>query len=90
MQSRTAIATKTRTSLEVATISFEGPKYEQILVQIKATGLCHSFTFTLSGEAPEEIFPAILGPKAAFFNDIATGVTKVEKTSKSYCALVCQ
>jgi len=61
MESRAAIAVKAGAPLEVGTIDIEGPKAGECLVEIKATGVCHTDEFTLSGADPEGIFPAVLG-----------------------------
>ncbi len=64
MDVRAAIATKAGAPLEVTTVQLEGPRDGEVLVEIKATGICHTDQFTLSGADPEGIFPAILGHEA--------------------------
>lgn len=61
MKARAAVAWKAGEPLEIETIDVEGPKEGEVLVQIVATGVCHTDAFTLSGEDPEGLFPAILG-----------------------------
>ena len=80
MEVRAAIATKAGAPLEVTTVNIEGPKAGEVLVQIKATGLCHTDAFTLSGDDPEGIFPSILGHEGAgIVVDTGPGVTSLKK-----------
>lgn len=80
MEVRAAVATKAGAPLEVTTVNLEGPKPGEVLVQVKATGLCHTDAFTLSGDDPEGIFPAILGHEGAgIVVDVGPGVTSLEK-----------
>ncbi len=65
MQSRAAVAVAAGKPLEVTTVELEGPKEGEVLVEIKATGICHTDEFTLSGADPEGAFPAILGHEGA-------------------------
>ena len=59
---------------------FGGPKAGEVLVEVKATGICHTDEFTLSGADPEGLFPAILGHEGAgIVVDVGTGVTSVKK-----------
>ena len=51
--------------LEIVEVDLEGPKVGEVLVEIKATGVCHTDAFTLSGDDPEGAFPAILGHEGA-------------------------
>ena len=64
MDVRAAVATAAGKPLEVTTVQLEGPREREVLVEIKATGVCHTDEFTLSGADPEGLFPAILGMKA--------------------------
>jgi S-(hydroxymethyl)glutathione dehydrogenase / alcohol dehydrogenase len=57
---RAAVATKAGDPLEITTVDLDGPKAGEVLVEIKATGVCHTDAFTLSGKDPEGLFPAIL------------------------------
>ena len=61
MDVRAAVAMEAGKPLEITDVQLEGPKAGEVLVEIKATGLCHTDDFTLSGADPEGIFPAILG-----------------------------
>ena len=65
MQTRAAVALKAGAPLSIETIELDGPKAGECLVEIKATGVCHTDEFTLSGKDPEGIFPAILGHEGA-------------------------
>ena len=65
MQVRAAVAHKAGAPLTIETVDLEGPKDGEVLVEVKATGLCHTDAFTLSGEDPEGIFPSILGHEGA-------------------------
>jgi S-(hydroxymethyl)glutathione dehydrogenase/alcohol dehydrogenase len=80
MDVRAAVAFQAGKPLEIATVKLEGPKAGEVLVEIKATGVCHTDEFTLSGADPEGIFPAILGHEGAgIVVDIGPGVTSVRK-----------
>lgn len=65
MKTRAAIALEVGKPLTVAEVDLEGPKSGEVLVEMKATGVCHTDAFTLSGDDPEGIFPAILGHEGA-------------------------
>ena len=65
VQSRAAAA-QAGAPLSIETINVDGPRAGEVMVQMKATGLCHTDAFTLSGADPEGIFPASLGTKAAW------------------------
>ena len=80
MESRAAIAVKAGAPLEVGTIDIEGPRAGECLVEIKATGVCHTDEFTLSGADPEGIFPAVLGHEGAgVVVETGPGVTSLKK-----------
>src|SRR5215510_10106773 len=80
MDVRAAVAFAAGKPLEIATVKLEGPKAGEVLVEIKATGVCHTDEFTLSGADPEGIFPAILGYEGAgIVLDVGPGVTSVQK-----------
>ncbi|MGE3150175.1 MAG: alcohol dehydrogenase catalytic domain-containing protein, partial [Pseudorhodoplanes sp.] len=80
MDVRAAVAVEKGKPLEVTTVQLEGPKVGEVLVEIKATGICHTDEFTLSGADPEGIFPAILGHEGAgVVVDVGAGVTSVRK-----------
>ncbi|MDM5147200.1 S-(hydroxymethyl)glutathione dehydrogenase/class III alcohol dehydrogenase [Candidatus Persebacteraceae bacterium Df01] len=65
MQTQAAIATAAGQPLTVETVNLDGPRAGEVLVEIKATGICHTDEFTLSGADPEGLFPAILGHEGA-------------------------
>ena len=65
MKTRAAVAWKAGEPLTIETIDIEGPKAGEVLVEIKATGICHTDAYTLSGADPEGLFPAILGHEGA-------------------------
>jgi S-(hydroxymethyl)glutathione dehydrogenase / alcohol dehydrogenase len=79
MKSRAAVAWKAGEPLSIETIEIDGPKAGEVLVEIKATGICHTDAFTLSGADPEGLFPAILGHEGAgIVREIGAGVTNVK------------
>ena len=79
MRTRAAVAFQAGKSLEVTEVDREGPKAGEVLVEIKATGLCHTDEFTRSGADPEGIFPAILGHEGAgVVAEVGAGVTSVK------------
>jgi S-(hydroxymethyl)glutathione dehydrogenase / alcohol dehydrogenase len=65
MDVKAAVAFEAGKPLEIETVQLEGPKAGEVLVEIKATGICHTDAFTLSGDDPEGLFPAILGHEGA-------------------------
>ena len=80
METRAAIATKAGDPLTIETVNLDGPREGEVLVEIKATGVCHTDAFTLSGEDPEGLFPAILGHEGAgVVVDTGPGVTSLEE-----------
>ncbi|MEM8978397.1 MAG: S-(hydroxymethyl)glutathione dehydrogenase/class III alcohol dehydrogenase [Pseudomonadota bacterium] len=80
MRTRAAVAVKAGAPLEIMEVNLEGPKAGEVLVEIKATGICHTDEFTLSGADPEGLFPAILGHEGAgVVVDVGPGVTSLKK-----------
>src|ERR1700750_1615091 len=80
MDVRAALAVAAGKPLEITTVQLEGPREGEVLVEIKATGICHTDEFTLSGADPEGLFPAILGHEGAgVVVDVGRGVTSVKK-----------
>ena len=80
MKSRAAVAHKAGAPLTIETVDVEGPKAGEVLVEIKATGICHTDEFTLSGADPEGLFPAIMGHEGAgIVVDVGPGVTTLKK-----------
>ncbi|XP_063419519.1 alcohol dehydrogenase class-3-like [Mytilus trossulus] len=65
MKSRAAVAFEAGKPLSIETVDVEGPKDNEVLIEVKATGICHTDAYTLSGSDPEGAFPAILGHEGA-------------------------
>jgi S-(hydroxymethyl)glutathione dehydrogenase/alcohol dehydrogenase len=65
MDVKAAVAWEAGQPLSIETVQLEGPKAGEVLVEIKATGVCHTDAYTLSGADPEGLFPAILGHEGA-------------------------
>ena len=80
MKSKAAVAHKPGAPLTIETVEVGGPKAGEVLVEIKATGICHTDEFTLSGADPEGLFPAIMGHEGAgVVADTGPGVTTLQK-----------
>ncbi len=80
MKTRAAVARQAGAPLSVEEVDLAGPRAGEVLVEIKATGICHTDEYTLSGADPEGLFPAILGHEGAgVVVDIGPGVTSVAK-----------
>jgi S-(hydroxymethyl)glutathione dehydrogenase/alcohol dehydrogenase len=80
MKTKAAIAWKAGAPLTIEEVDLEGPKAGEVLVEIRATGICHTDYYTLSGADPEGIFPAILGHEGAgVVLEVGPGVTSVQK-----------
>lgn len=78
MDVRAAVAFEAGKPLEIVTVQLEGPRAGEVLVEMKATGLCHTDAFTLSGDDPEGMFPAILGHEGAgVVVEVGAGVTSL-------------
>jgi len=78
MKTRAAIATAPNRPLEIHEVDLEGPKAGEVLVEIMATGICHTDAYTLSGKDSEGIFPSILGHEGAgIVREVGEGVTSV-------------
>jgi len=76
MDVRAAVAFEAGKPLEIETVQLEGPKAGEVMVEIKATGICHTDAFTLSGDDPEGAFPVILGHEGAgVVVDTGPGIT---------------
>jgi S-(hydroxymethyl)glutathione dehydrogenase/alcohol dehydrogenase len=79
MDVKAAIAFEPGQPLTIGTVQLEGPKAGEVLVEIKATGVCHTDAYTLSGADPEGLFPAILGHEGAgVVVEVGAGVTSVK------------
>lgn len=80
MEVKAAIAFAPGQPLSIETVQLEGPKAGEVLVEIKATGVCHTDAYTLSGADPEGLFPAILGHEGAgVVVEVGAGVTSVKE-----------
>ena len=80
MESRAAVAYQAGKPLEIETVQLDGPRAGEVLIEIKATGICHTDEFTRSGADPEGLFPAILGHEGAgIVVEIGEGVTSLKK-----------
>jgi len=80
MDVRAAVAHKAGAPLTIETVQLQGPKAGEVLVEIKATGICHTDEFTRSGSDPEGLFPAILGHEGAgVVVEVGPGVASVKK-----------
>ena len=78
MKSRAAVAFEKAKPLEIVEVDLEGPKHGEVLVEIRATGICHTDEFTISGADPEGLFPAIMGHEGAgVVVDVGPGVTSL-------------
>ena len=79
MRTRAAVALEAGKPLEIMEVNLEGPKAGEVLMEVKATGICHTDQFTLSGDDPEGAFPAILGHEGAgVVLEVGPGVTSVK------------
>ncbi len=80
MKVRAAVAFEAGKPLTVTDVELEGPKAGEVMVELKATGICHTDEFTLSGKDPEGLFPTILGHEGAgVVVDVGPGVASVKK-----------
>jgi S-(hydroxymethyl)glutathione dehydrogenase/alcohol dehydrogenase len=80
MKTRAALAVAAGKPLEIEDVDLDGPKAGEVLVEIKATGICHTDEFTLSGADPEGLFPTILGHEGAgIVVDVGPGVSSLKK-----------
>ena len=80
MRVRAAVAHRAGAPLTIEDVELEGPRAFEVLVEIKATGVCHTDAFTLSGKDPEGLFPAILGHEGAgVVVDVGAGVKSLKK-----------
>ena len=80
MDVRAAVAHKAGAPLVIETVQLAGPKSGEVLIEIMATGICHTDEFTRSGADPEGLFPAILGHEGAgVVVDVGPGVTSLKK-----------
>src|SRR3712207_9070468 len=80
MDVKAAVAFEAGKPLSIETVQLEGPQEGEVLVEIKATGVCHTDAFTLSGADPEGLFPSVLGHEGAgVVVEVGPGVTGVSE-----------
>ncbi len=80
MKTRAAVAYEAGKPLVIEEVELEGPRAGEVLVELKATGVCHTDAFTLSGADPEGLFPVIFGHEGAgIVVDVGPGVTQLKK-----------
>ena len=78
--SRAAVAHEAGKPLSIETVNVDGPREGEVLIEIRATGICHTDAFTLSGDDPEGLFPAILGHEGAgVVVEVGKGVTTLSE-----------
>jgi len=78
LKTQAAVAWKAGAPLTIETVDLQGPRAGEVLVEVKATGICHTDYYTLSGADPEGLFPAILGHEGAgIVREVGAGVTSV-------------
>ena len=88
MKTRAAVAVAAGKPLEIMEVELDGPREGEVLVEIKATGICHTDEFTLSGADPEGLFPAILGHEGAgVVVEVGPGVTSRQEGRSRHPAL---
>src|SRR6187401_1585783 len=79
MQVRAAVAWEAKKPLSIETVQLDGPKAGEVLVEVMATGVCHTDAYTLDGLDSEGLFPAILGHEGAgIVREVGAGVTSVK------------
>lgn len=79
MKTRAAVAFEANQPLEIVELDLEGPQAGEVLIENKATGICHTDAFTLSGDDPEGMFPVVLGHEGAgIVREVGAGVTSVK------------
>ncbi len=79
METRAAVAFQAGKPLSIETVALDGPRPGEVLVEVMATGICHTDAFTLSGDDPEGAFPAILGHEGAgIVREVGAGVTSLQ------------
>ena len=79
LKTRAAVAFEAKKPLEIVELDLDGPKAGEVLIEIKATGICHTDAYTLSGLDSEGLFPSILGHEGAgIVREVGAGVTSVK------------
>ena len=80
MKVKAAVAFRAGEPLRIETVDLQGPKDNEVLVELKATGVCHTDAYTLSGADPEGLFPCILGHEGAgVVVEVGKAVTTLKK-----------
>ncbi len=80
MKTKAAVCFEAGKNLEIETVDLEGPKFGEVLVEIKASGVCHTDEFTRSGGDPEGLFPVIFGHEGAgVVVDVGPGIVSLKK-----------
>lgn len=80
MKTKAAVCFEAGKELEIATVDLDGPKFGEVLVEIKASGVCHTDEFTRSGGDPEGLFPVIFGHEGAgVVVDVGPGIVSLKK-----------
>ncbi|MDE2220440.1 MAG: alcohol dehydrogenase catalytic domain-containing protein, partial [Gammaproteobacteria bacterium] len=80
MDVRAAVAFAAGQPLSIETVQLDGPKSGEVLIEVKATGICHTDKYTLSGADPEGLFPSILGHEGAgIVVDVGPGVRSLQQ-----------
>ena len=88
MKTRAAVARAPGKVLSLETVDIAGPKAGEVMVEVKATGICHTDEYTLSGADPEGLFPAILGHEGAgIVVEVGAGRDQPEKGRSRHPAL---
>jgi len=88
MDVHAAVAHEAGKPLSIETVQLDGPGEGEVLVEIKATGICHTDAFTLSGDDPEGLFPSILGHEGAgIVVDVGSGVKSMQERRSRHPAL---
>ena len=82
MKTRAAVAAQAGKPLEIMEVDLDGPRTGEVLVEIMATGICHTDEFTLSGADPEGMFPQFLDMRAPAVREVGAGVTSVSPGSR--------
>ena len=84
MKTRAAVAFEAKQPLEIVELDLEGPKAGEVLVEIMATGICHTDAYTLDGLDSEGLFPSVLGHEGAgIVREVGAGVTSVKPGTMS-------
>ena len=88
MDVRAAVAFEAGKPLRIETVQLDGPKAGEVLIEVKATGICHTDKYTLSGADPEGLFPSILGHEGAgVVVDVGAGRALAEEGRSRHSAL---